>query len=248
MWLDNASQEAISLFWRRCGEIEPFPRRLEGSIALALPVSVIKLPYLKLNLIEQWLTRRGALFRFDCRSRAVRGCLIAFGGEGLIFVDGADPEEEQRFTLAHEVAHFIVDYWLVREAAIRKLGRAIAEVFDGARPPSVAERVHALLVSASIGVHTELMERDEASGKVHSGMWEIEDRADKVGLALLAPPERVLAEADITAVRFAERLKTLSALLTERYGLPAGIATAYGRSLLTAAGCGPSWAETLQLK
>lgn len=248
MWLDNASQQAINLFWERCGEIEPFPRSLERSIALALPVSVIKLPHLKLHVIENWLAQRGASFQFNCRSRTVRGCLIAFGSEGLIFMDGADPANEQCFTLAHEIAHFIIDYWLARETAISKFGCAIAEVFDGLRLPSVTERVHALLASVPIGVYTNLMERDEAISGFNSGVWNIEDRADKVALALLAPPESVLADADTSAARFDQRHQAITVLLNQRFGLPLSIASSYGRSLLTAIGRGPSWAETLGLK
>src|SRR2546421_204494 len=104
--------------------------------------------------IESWLARRAVPFSFNCRSRAVRGCLIAFGGQGLIFVDGADPDDERRFTIAHEVGHFLVDYLLVRETALAKFGAKIIEVFDGLRLPSVSERVHALLTGTSLGIYT----------------------------------------------------------------------------------------------
>lgn len=247
-WLDGASQEAVNLFWQRCGEIEAFPRSLERLVALALPVSIVKLSHLKLSVIENWLVRRGAPFQFNCRSRAIRGCLIAFGGEGLIFVDGTDPTDEQHFTLAHEVAHFITDYLLARRKAIKKFGQSIAEVFDGLRAPSVTQRVHALLASTSIGVYTNLMEREEAGGSFNSGVWEIEDRADRVALALLAPPEDVLADLDISAARFEQRYEVIIVALRERFGLPPTIAAAYGHSLLTTIGRGPSWVETLRLR
>src|SRR3982751_3882961 len=115
MWLDSLSQEVVNRFWQQSGEIEPFPRNLEQVISLALPAKLIKLPHLKLQAIESWLERRGTSFRFNCRSRAVRGCLVAYGGQGLIFIDETDPDDERRFTIAHEIGHFIVDYLLVRE-------------------------------------------------------------------------------------------------------------------------------------
>lgn len=244
MWLDNASQDAVNLFWQLCGEVEPFPRSLERSIALALPVALVKLPKLRLHDVESWLQRRRVSFRFNCQSRAVRGCLIAFGGEGLIFVDGADHDDERRFTLAHEIAHFIVDYWQPRERAIKRFGDTVAEVLDGLRPPSVNERLYALLASTSIGVHTDLMERED----VDAELWEIESRADKIALALLAPPEAVLSEVDLSATKFDQRQAATTIVLRESFGLPASVAKSYGRSLLTAIGKGSSWVENIRLK
>jgi hypothetical protein len=244
MWLDSRGQEAVNLFWQRCGEIEPFPRNLERSIALALPVTLVKLPYPKLRHVERWLRCHGVTFQFNCQSRTVRGCLIAFGGEGFIFVDGADPDDERRFTLAHEIAHFIADYWQPRQKAIMRFGSTITEVLDGLRLPNVNERLFALLAGTPIGVHIDLMER----GNVEAELWEIESRADKIALALLAPPEAVLSEVDLSATRFDQRQATTAAVLRERFGLSASIAKSYGHSLLTAIGKGPSWVENIRLR
>jgi hypothetical protein len=245
MWLDNPSQEAVNRFWRQSGEIEPFPRNLEQVISLALPAKLVKLPRLKLQAIERWLDRRGASLRFNCRSRAVRGCVVAYGGQGLIFIDEADPEDERRFSIAHEIGHFLVDYLLVREAAVSKFGDRIAEVFDGFRHPSISERVHAFLAGASLGIYTNLMERGEATG---SDLWDIEDRADRVALALLAPPEDVLSVCDLSLFTFQQRLEQMARLLNERFGLPASVANPYAWSLLESSGRGASWVETLRAK
>ena len=245
MWLDNLSQKVINRFWQRCGEVEPFPRSLEQLVSLALPAKLIKLSHLKLHTIENWLTSRGAVYRFNCRSRAVRGCLVAYGGQGLIFIDETDPEDERRFTIAHEIGHFIIDYLLVRETAISKFGDRIVEVFDGLRQASVTERVHALLAGASLGVYTNLMERDEVGGLE---LWEVEDRADRVALALLAPPEEVLSESDTSFLRFQQRLEGMVSVLHEHFGLPTSVANPYAWSLLESIGRGQSWVETLRPK
>jgi hypothetical protein len=247
MWLDTSDQDAVRLFWERCGEIEPFPRSLERSIALALPVTLVKLPKLKLHKVEGWLQRRGAPFQFKCHNRVVRGCLVAFGGKGLIFVDGSDPDDERRFTLAHEIAHFLVDYWQRRDRAVTTFGYTILEVLDGLRPPTVSERVNALLVKTPIGIHTNLMERD-TDNDFSANLWQIEDRADKVALALLAPPEEVLSRAELDATKFEQRLFSMTSVLRSDFGLPFSVAKSYGRSLLTAVNKGPSWMETLGLK
>jgi len=246
MWLDNASQEAVDRFWQQCGELEPFPRTLEKSVSLALPVAIVKIPYLKLHVIENWLARCGVPYSFDCRSRAVRGCLIAYGGHGAIFVDGSDPADEQRFTIAHELGHFISDYLMVRETAVSKFGEIITDVLDGLRRPTVTERVHAALISTSLVIYTNLMERDETSNSAHPGVWKIEDRADRIALALLAPPEEVLEIADTSENNFQQRHQTMISVMNEHFGLPIQIADAYAWSLLDSVGRGPSWVETLR--
>lgn len=249
MWLDGESQKIISQFWELCGETEPFPRNLERSMALALPVTLIKLPRLKLREAEAWLQRRGVAFQFDCQSRAVRGCLVAFGGEGLIFVDGADPDDEQRFTLAHEMAHFMIDCWQPRQKAIQKFGPHIAEVIDGFRPASLDERVHAVLAHIPVGVQTDLMDRDESGEANPMGqIWAIENRADKIALALLAPPEAVIPRLDLSLLKFEQRQETATFVLREQFGLPVSVAAAYSRSLLTALGKGPSWTESIRFR
>jgi hypothetical protein len=247
MWLDGASQAVVERFWRQGSGDEYYPRDIERAVPLALPVALVKVPSLELSGVEDWLAWRGGTFRFNCRSRSVRGCLLAYGGRGFIFVDAADPEDERRFTIAHEAAHFLSDYLLLRERACAKFGPRIAEVFDGRRTPTVGERVGALLTGATLGVYTKLMERDEA-GAAGGAVYRIEDRADRVALGLLAPPEEVLAEIDTSLPTFAARHESVSRLLRRRFGLPAPAADAYARSLLESVGRGASWVESLRLR
>lgn len=239
MWLDNASEELLDWFWQSCGETETFPRQLERAVALALPVALVKLPRLHLLSVEDWLRRRGIPFRFHCESRAVRGCLLAFRGKGWIFLDGSDPDDERRFTLAHEIAHFLLDYWQPRRRAIERFGNGIVHVLDGTRPPQVSERVYALLAGIPIGMQVKLMERGVASGEV----WKIEDRADKMALALLAPPEQVLARVELDTTDFRLRLDKTTRIMMEAFGLSRSVAPLYARALLDAIGQGPSWIE-----
>jgi Zn-dependent peptidase ImmA (M78 family) len=247
MWLDNASQELVDSFWRDYEYIEEFPRNLERPLAFVLPITLVNLPRLRLYDIEAWLQNRNVNFKFDCQSRAVRGCLIAFRGQAVIFLDGTDAENEKRFTLAHEIAHFMVDYWRPRQNAINKLGSGIADVIDGIRQPTMTERVHALLGSTRIGVHTDLMEREQRLDDVSGALWTIEDRADRIALTLLAPPRIVMREAEISNQAYSVREAALMDLLCKKFGLPASVAKSYSRTLLTIHGKGQSWLDLVGL-
>jgi len=245
MWLDNESQEIVDSFWKSVGEQETFPRTLERSISLALPVALVKLPRLDLRAIENWLLRRNVQYLFDCENRTVRGCLVAFGGKGIVFVDGTDSLNELRFTVAHETAHFLIDYWQPRNKSSIKYGSSILEVFDGLREPSVDERVYSIINGTPIGLFTDLMERK--SQNELNETWQVENKADKVALTLLAPPEAVYKMADFSSKSFAERKQEIVSVLISTFGLTEYVAASYGTDLLKLIGKGPSWAESLRL-
>src|SRR5262249_17100680 len=139
--------------------------------------------------------------------------------------------------------HFMIDYWLPRRAAVGKLGDEIGQVFDGLRRPTVAEQVHSLVTNTAIEVYSDLMERDAARGGMSPELWAIEDKADKVALALLAPPETALAQVDLSVPRFEQRHAALRSAMHDRFGLPMYIAASYSWALLASIGLGPSWVE-----
>lgn len=245
MRLDNESRELIETFWERAGQKEPFPRTLERSIALALPIAIVKLPRLDLRLIEDWLIRRGVNFKFDVENRWVRGCLVAYGGKGMIFVDGTDPFPEQRFTIAHEVAHFLIDYWQPRNRSAQKYSPAILEVFDGLRSPTLDERIHAVLQGFPLGTFTKLIDRS-GQGEIEA-TWSAENRADVIALTLLAPADEVMSMISASGKTYVERKLEAVEILTDKLGLPHSVANFYASEILKSIGKGPSWAESLRI-
>jgi hypothetical protein len=246
-WLDNASQDAVDWFWQRAGgEPRRFPRNIEPALLAALPVAIIHLPKLGINAVEHWLAIRNASYRFACPDRPLRGCLVAFAGRALIFVDGTDSEDERRFTVAHEGAHLLYDYLRPRQQAIATLGANVLEVLDGERSPTAAERFHALLRSVPIGVHADLLDRAAGKAQVAEMISGSENRADRIAFALLAPPQAVIAASEIAARPFDRRARNMTDQLVFKFGLPKQVAKAYSSSLLTTIGKGPSWAESLR--
>jgi len=74
-----------------------------------------------------------------------------------------------------------------------------------------------------------------------------ENRADKIAIALLAPPNEVFREIDIASRSFNERRHEIVSVLISNFGLPDYVALPYGIDLLKSIGKGPSWAESIRL-
>jgi len=175
------------------------------------------------------LERQAISCRLSRRDRALRACLVAHRGAGALFLDGADPTEEQRFSLAHELAHFLRDYLEPRHRAVDVFGPGVLQVFDGVRPPTLEERVSALLADVPIGFHVHLMERT-AEGQFASAAIDTAERdADLLAFELLAPSARVLDTFDLGGHE--GRHTRLTELLIGTYGLPIRVAAQYAALL-----------------
>lgn len=218
-WVQTEADE----FWSLVGQAPPFPRDLSTVLPVALPLGLVVLPALALHRVEGWLMRRGVPYRFPCQDRRLRGCLVGHAGSGLLFVDGADEVDQRRFTVAHEAAHFLVDYLRLRRDAIDKLGAAIVDVLDGRRAPSREERVDAVLSDCPIGVYVDLLSREEPR---HSPVAAVEERADHLACELLAPAIEVERRCDDPY-----DTEGLALVLHRDFGLPQAPASAYARRL-----------------
>ncbi|MDT0264336.1 ImmA/IrrE family metallo-endopeptidase [Jatrophihabitans lederbergiae] len=214
--------QGIDRFWGENAGPEQFPRDLQLPILINLPVAIIEIDDLTVANLDQWLQVHQLPTFAAVANRPLRGCLAAYAGVGILFVDRSDDHDQRRVTVAHEIGHFVLDYLLPREDVARRRPDLLA-VLDGERAPTDAERFDALLADVPVGFHTHLLERDAHGGHLSSATAQVEDRAERLALELLAPMRSVMRE---TATAADSR-----AVLRERFGLPAGLATRYANHI-----------------
>ncbi|WNG20000.1 ImmA/IrrE family metallo-endopeptidase [Cystobacter fuscus] len=220
-WLDEAVKAS------KLPPATVFPRELADEVEIYLPVSLVPLPGLTCHQVRDWLVQRNNLrIEVPDQDRQIHGCMVAKRGRGFIFCEARDTAEVRRFTLAHEVAHFVLDHLLPRMNALAALGESILPVLDGEREPNPREGLSAMLKRIPLGVQVRLMDRDP-SGAICSGKVDaVEHRADRLAFELLAPADQALPMlAGVPRTRAAEELAS-------RFGLRRMEAAAYARILL----------------
>lgn len=241
-WLEDALQ-ATGLH-----PASQFPRDLMRDVVMQLAVSVEVLPSLSAHAVRQWLRQRGVHHGVDDTDRALHGCLVARAGNGIVFLDAGDEEAERRFTLSHEIAHFILDHLLPRLRALKVFGERILPVLDGERPPTREEMLSAVLERVRLGVQVHLMSRGPDGAVCAWDVEESEQRADRLALELLAPARaataglrRILGNAD----DLTDQQERAAEHLADQFGLPADVAGSYVRLLLGGRRRRPSLSEEI---
>lgn len=201
-----------------------FPRNLDLYVLLRLPLAIVEVGGLRTADLNAFLGTEAAADLRWLPDRRLHGCVLAYGGVGVVFVDAQDDEAERRVNLAHEVGHFLLDYLAVRERLAAR-DPDLLDVMDGLRDPTPQEELSALLADVPLGVQTHLLERDRAGGYSSRRTGTVEDRAELVAWELLAPRGDVLS--NVTNHGAASLIE----LLKDRFGLPAGVASSYGSFL-----------------
>jgi hypothetical protein len=232
--LETRVHRTAEKFWKPAGDIQSrFPRDIESAVAWSLPLFVVRLPRLWVHDVECYLRkRRLPVLIGPAADRRLHGCVLAIRGKGLIIVDGTDKPAQVRFTIAHEAAHFMLDYQEPRLRAVEKLGENIQSVLDGERALKPEERVDGLLSNAPVGLYAHFMHRDSA-GFGSEKILEAESQADQLAFELIAPEAELwrMLPKGFAERGYEQRLTTVRLLMVRRFGLPSEVAAQYAASL-----------------
>ncbi|RJS15605.1 hypothetical protein DRW03_32805 [Corallococcus sp. H22C18031201] len=216
-WLEEATRE--------CGLAAPtqFPRDLLLELDWSpLLVEAVALPKLTPGRMREWLRRRGIHHPVAEDSHGMKGCMVANRGHGVLFYDSTLERPETRFTVAHELSHFVLEQWLPRRKAVRVFGESILPVLDGDRAPTDDEVVTALFERIPLSKPQSLMTRDTSGLLTRRAVMEAEHHADLLALELLAP-------AALAAPLVSDDLpdNEVRGRLVFRFGLPWDMAAPY---------------------
>jgi Zn-dependent peptidase ImmA (M78 family) len=247
----NPKIEEISReFWRQSKLPYSFPLDIERAISRTKPIFIVSLPQLTIGKVEAYLIENNIPHRFDYQDRNLHGFIFVQYGYGYVFINGSDPIQERRFTLAHELAHFLVDYEIPRKRVIERLGPMIAEVLDGLREPSINERLSGIISNVNLYSMTHLLDDSQMSGFKQITVWNTERRADQLALELLAPFRKVHEDFVLRNSNESDQKEfdVLFDLLSETYGIPTSIALSYGDYLAKAFKGGPTLEEEWGIK
>jgi hypothetical protein len=192
----------------------------------ALPVRPVEIHDLSIARVNAWLAARDSRLRLMIPDRPLRACILVQDGTGVLFVDATDANDERRFSVAHEIAHYLIEYDAPRHRARTHLGEGVLPVLDGRRSASPDERIGALLGGLSLAAHLHLMERTPDGHLPGRAVSAAERRADDLAFELLAPFDAVRAHLPHGTDRAA-----IAATLGEQFGLPVAPAGVYARRL-----------------
>ncbi len=217
---------AAERLWLQSGMTPTGTRSVREVVSWVHSVTIETHHALSIATIQGWMAGQGFTAPIDDPNRRLRGCAVASAGTGLIFVDASDPIEEREFTIAHEVAHLLLDYYGPREHSVRLIGAGARGVFDGSRAASFPEHLTAALHGESLRPFVHLLARD-ANFVASAAVLAREALADELACELLVPTDEVL---EAMPGRWSQ--KDATSVLVERFQLPPAPAADYARRLV----------------
>lgn len=236
-------------FW---STVEPAYRSnfdIVSAVDASLTIDLVAVKQLSLRKIESWLASRTITIEIDVNDRSLHGALLIRGNSVLMFVEDAEDELQQRFTVAHEVSHFLLDYQVPKERAILALGKEIEDVLNGNLPANNTQLALSVIKGINIDPYTFLIEKTGNGSFLNWANFNSENEADYLALELLAPRTKVINETVSSTKRltYSQFTRNSLELLKGKYGIPAEIARQYASELANAVTNGPSFLDKLGL-
>ncbi|WDF54338.1 ImmA/IrrE family metallo-endopeptidase [Mucilaginibacter sp. KACC 22063] len=245
--VNNYAVSVAKEFWSATGLSTEPPFDIAGAVSLLFPIDIVQLSELSTAKIDHWFSARNVNIQTHVQDRPLHGFVVFSRGVGFMFINGTDDEQERRYTIAHEVSHFLLDYKIPRDKIIKKLGAEVEEVLDGIREPSSKEMVEGIIKHVAVKPFTHLLEKEGDGSFENLQVYYAENNADTLALELLAPASRIKAETlkEKKKLSHTDFCKICNELLVHRYKLPTQIATDYAKVLAYRATGGPSIMDKL---
>lgn len=227
----NLISDLAENFWKEA-ELSPiYPLQvtiLEQAICLQLPIDIVRLNKLSAYNVVSWLAERNCKIELeqDC---SLCGLLFIQKGQGIVFLNGTLSIQEQCYTVAHEIGHYLLEFEHPRKKANLILGDKIEDVFWGLRKPTIEEELTGIIRQANVSPYIHLLEVERSSPEERFQVWTAEGRADALAMELLAPFKRVCAEMNVKGRTwaFSSIREELPEILVRQFGLPQAVAKQY---------------------
>jgi len=243
-------RELADQFWNPIIKFRSFPVDIERAIARSnLPLHIDSIPGLDLVRIEQWIQEHNLPALLNKDNSELHGFLFAHKGNGVIFVNGSDSIEDRRFTIAHELAHFLIDYQVPRNLLLEHFGDSILEVLDGNRAATIEERLQFILSDLPSPFFTHILDHHGITAFERMSVWNAEWRTDVLAVEILAPFRIVSGWLKKPGeMGFESVFRKASAILATDFGLPPVISTGYARHIANSITGGKTLAEEWGIK
>ncbi len=231
-------------FWRLAGGRGEYPQDIRSAAPFALPLSIHSIRSLSVASASRFYARGGIASPRAARDRRLRGCISISVGGGMILVEANDDVRQKRFTIAHEVAHYIIEVSRHSERAETRMGKRWLGVLYGERAASESERIDAWLANVRSAPFAHFMDRVPSGGIGCGETLRAECRADALALDLLAPrAEFVRAIGARGEPVFRDSVEAARLIAQRKFGLPAAIASEYAARVAWGLRRGASTAE-----
>ncbi len=220
-----------------------------GAVEASLTINLIKIQDLGLRKIEDWSKARNISVKIDANDRNVHGILFITDGTVLMFVEEEGDEIQQRFTIAHEVSHFLLDYKIPRERALLEFGTEIEEVLNGNLEATHSQLVTSMIKGINLEPYSFLIEKTGNGSFLSWSNFNAENEADYLALELLAPRAKIINETVSSARRltYSQFTKKSQEILIDKYRIPSEVARQYASELAYSITNGPSFLDKLGL-